>query len=292
MSNFSYFFREVYINMKRNVLMSAASISTVLILSLMLGFFIIIVMNLNYWSENLVKQLQIVVYISDDFNERQIKVLKSSLETTAGVSTITYIPKDEALKKLREKLKNQLELSEIGKNPLPNSFEITVSEPGKIPHVASLIRHYPGIEKVRYGENITSKLISINKAVHWVGIIIVSALLISTIFIVSNTIRITVFARRKEISIMQLVGAANWFIRWPFILEGVLQGVIGSLISVILLKVAYGYLIPKVHMALPFLIMVPAHSLIALVTLTLLGTGFIVGAAGSLISVNKFLRLQ
>jgi cell division transport system permease protein len=287
----SYFFREVYINMKRNVLMSMASISTVTILSLILGFFIIIIMNMNYWSENLVRQLQIVVYLSDDVTEKQIKVVQSSLELTPYIENITFISKEEALKRLREKLKNQLELSDIGKNPLPNSFEVKVKEPDKIPRVAAMIRNYPGIETVRYGEKIAGKLITVNRAVHFVGFVILAALFISTMFIVSNTIRLTVFARRKEIAVMQLVGAANWFIRWPFILEGILQGFIGSLISMLLLRLSYAYFQTKIATALPFLIMLSTESLFAQISLILLGTGICVGAAGSLISVNKFLRL-
>jgi cell division transport system permease protein len=287
----SYFFREVYINIKRNVLMSMASISTVTILSIILGFFIIVIMNMNYWSENIVRQLQIVVYLSDDISEKQIKVVQSSLEITPYIERITFISRDEALKRLREKLKNQLELSDIGKNPLPNSFEVKVKDPDKIPKVAAMIRSYPGIETVRYGEKIAGKLITVNRAVHFVGFVILAALLVSTMFIVSNTIRLTVFARRKEIAVMQLVGAANWFIRWPFILEGVLQGFIGSLVSLLLLRLSYGYFLTKIGIALPFLIMLSGKALFGHITLILLCTGICIGAAGSLISVNKFLRL-
>jgi len=290
--NISYFIREVYINLRRNVLMSMASISTVLILSLILGFFIIIVVNLNYWSENIVKQLQIVVYLSDGMDEKQIGVLKSSLETTPHIDKIRFISREEALKNMKERLKNQFEISDIGKNPLPNSFEVIVNEPDRIPKVAAIIKTYPGVEKVRYGEKIAGKLLVINRAVHWIGIIIVLALFLSTLFIVSNTIRLTVFARRREIAVMQLVGAANWFIRWPFIMEGVLQGFLGALFSILLIKLIYAYFMPRIETALPFLTMVPFNSLFSTVTLILLGTGIFVGAVGSLISVNRFLRFR
>ncbi len=290
--NISYFVREVYINMRRNVLMSMASISTVLILSLILGFFIIIVVNLNYWSENIVKQLQIVVYISDGMNDKQIGVLKSSLETTPHIDKIRFISKDEALKIMKERLKNQFEISDIGKNPLPNSFEVIVNKPDKIPNVAAVIKTYPGVDKVRYGEKIAGKLLVINRAVHWIGILIILTLFLSTLFIVSNTIRLTVFARRREITVMQLVGAANWFIRWPFIMEGVLQGFLGALISLLLIKLIYTYFIPRIETALPFLTMVSFNSLFSMVSIILLGTGIFVGATGSLISVNRFLKLR
>ncbi|MHC9537950.1 MAG: permease-like cell division protein FtsX [Vulcanimicrobiota bacterium] len=290
--NISYFIREVYINLRRNVLMSMASISTVLILSLILGYFIIIVVNLNYWSENIVKQLQIVVYLDDGMNEKQTGVLKSSLETTPHIDKIRFVSKEEALRNMKERLKNQFEISDIGKNPLPNSFEVIVTEPDKIPKVAAIIKTYPGVDKVRYGEKIAGKLLVINRAVHWIGIVIVLALFLSTLFIVSNTIRLTVFARRREIAVMQLVGAANWFIRWPFIMEGVLQGFLGALISILLIKLNYAYFMPRIEAALPFLTMVPFNSLFSTVSLILLGTGIFVGAVGSLISVNRFLKFK
>lgn len=287
----SYFFREVYINMRRNILMSMASISTVLILSLILGFFLIIVVNLNNWSENIVSQIQIVAYLSDGVPARGIPVLKATIETIDYVDEVKFVSKDEALAKMRKKLKNQIELSDIGKNPLPNSFEIKVRESDKIPAVAAALRGRPGIERVRYGEKIANKLITVNQAVHWVGIVIIAALLVSTVFIVSNTIRLTVFARRKEIAVMQLVGAANWFIRWPFLLEGVLQGFAGSLIAFLVIMATYTHFIPGISSSLPFIIMVAPGKILSQAAIVLLATGIMVGATGSLISINKFLKL-
>jgi cell division transport system permease protein len=272
--------------------MSIASISTVLILSLIFGVFIIIIANMNYWSENMVRQLQIVVYLSDDINDKQIGVIKTSLETTPYIDKIRFVSKDEALAAMRKKLKNQLELGDIGRNPLPNSFEVIVKEPDKIPAVAAMIKEYPGIDRVRYGEKVASKILTVNRAIHYVGLLILAALFLSTIFIVSNTIRLTVFARRKEIGVMQLVGAANWFIRWPFILEGVLQGLIGAVIAFFILKISYFYYIPQVRGALPFLIVVDEKPLFGVIAFALIGTGIFVGAMGSVISINKFLRLQ
>jgi len=139
---------------------------------------------------------------------------------------------------------------------------------------------------------VASKILTVNRAIHYVGLLILAALFLSTIFIVSNTIRLTVFARRKEIGVMQLVGAANWFIRWPFILEGVLQGLIGAVIAFFLLKISYFYYIPQVRGALPFLIVVDEKPLFGVIAFALIGTGIFVGAMGSVISINKFLRLQ
>ncbi len=286
-----FFLKEVLFNMKRNLLMTVASMSTVMILSLILGFFIILVMNINYWSDNVVRTLQIAVYISDDIkDENEIKALQNKIAVIPEVRRVLYISKDEALIKMRKKLGNRLEISDIGTNPLPNSFEVSLQNFDKIPQTAAAIEKFSGVSEVRYGENITNKLLSLNSAVRLTGFIIVFALILATIFIVSNTIRITVYARRREISIMQLVGAANWFIRWPFIIEGIVYGLLGSLTAIIVLALAYEKFIPQFNNAMPFIIMVKPDFLILRMAILLIFTGVFVGIAGSWFSVNKYLK--
>ena len=285
-----FFLREVLFNMKRNLLMTLASMSTVMILSLILGFFIIFVMNLNFWSANVVRTLQIVAYLEPDLDESSLKTLQNKIAIIPEIKDVKYISKDEALRKMRVKLGNRLEISDIGSNPLPDSFEINLTDYEKIPTTAEKIKENKEIAEVRYGENITKKLISLNKAVRIVGFIIVISLISATIFIVSNTIRITVYARRREISIMQLVGASNWFIRWPFVIEGILYGLIGSGIAVSILALAYSHFIPQINLALPFIIMVKPSVLVLRMAHILVFTGVAVGLVGSWISVNKYLK--
>ncbi len=285
-----FFIKEVLFNMRRNILMTAASMSTVMILSLILGFFIICVMNLNFWSANVIRTLQIVVYIADDLPEGDIKTLQNKIAVIPEVKDVKFISKADALKRMRAKLGNRLELSDIGTNPLPDSFEVNLVDYEKIPQVAEKIKNNQGIAEVRYGENITRKLLSLNKAVRVAGLIIVFSLVAATIFIVSNTIRITVYARRREIGIMQLVGASNWFIRWPFVIEGVIYGLVGSLVAILALSAAYAKFIPQIHLAMPFIVMVKPSFLIPRMLCMLLFTGVFVGLTGSWISVNKYLK--
>jgi cell division transport system permease protein len=186
-------------------------------------------------------------------------------------------------------LKNQIGLSDLTRNPLPDTFEIYVEDPGAVLVVVKKVENLPGIEKVKHAELLTQRLISVNHAVRITGATIVLALIIATILIVSNTIRLTVFARRKEISIMQLVGAANWFIRWPFIIEGIVQALTGALLALGLVRLAYHLMIPQMEKSLPFLPVLPAAAVSETLALIVLGTGLFVGIAGSLISVNKFL---
>lgn len=288
--NLPYFLKEVFFNMRRNIIMTAASMSTVMILSLILGFFIIVVMNLNYWSASVVKNLQIAVFIDDGLQEEDIKILQNKIAVIPDVKDVKFISKDMALKKMRAKLGTALNLEDIGTNPLPDSFEVNMIDYEKISATAKQIERYDGISEVRYGEDITKNLLSLSKAVRLAGVIIVLSLIAATVFIVSNTIRITVYARRREISVMQLVGAANWFIRWPFVIEGILYGVVGSLAAILILSVAYNQFIPHIQQALPFLIMVKPSFLIVRVAEMLMFTGILVGVTGSWISVNKYLK--
>lgn len=288
--NFPYFMREVLFNMKRNVIMTAASMSTVMILSLILGFFVVAVMNLNFWSSNILKNLQIVVYLQDHLADEDIQVLKNRIAVMPQVKSVKFVSADDALQVLRLKLGTQLELDDIGENPLPNSMEINLRDPEAIPQTAQSLKQYEGVDEVRYGENITRKLLSLNRAVRIAGFIIIVALMFATILIVSNTIRLTVYARRREISIMQLVGAANWFIRWPFILEGIAYGLTGSIAAVIVIAFAYIKFIPQIHQTMPFLMMVKPAFLIVRLSQVLIFTGVFVGMAGSWISVNKYLK--
>ena len=288
--NLPYFFKEVFFNMKRNLLMTVASASTVMILSLILGFFIIAVMNLNYLSERIVKDIQIVAYIRNGISKSDMKLLQNKIAVIKDVTDVKFISKDEALKNMRKKMGASLELEDIGENPLPDSFEIKIADYDKITEVADKIKLNSEIEDVKYGEDITKNLLSINKAVKTGGTLIILALMAATVFIVSNTIRITVYARRREIAVMQLVGATNWFIRWPFVLEGILYGFFGAISALIILSIAYSNFIPHILQALPFLTLVKPENLTFRLFFILMITGIFVGTVGSWISANKYLK--
>lgn len=288
--NFPYFLKEVVFNMRRNLIMSVASVSTVMILSLILGFFIISVMNLNFLSRRIVSDIQIAVYLEDGLSEAEVKLLQNRIAVIEDVKEVRFISKEEALANIRVKLGTSIEIEDIGTNPLPDSFEVTMIDYNKIENAANLIKENSGVDEVRFGEDITKNLLSLSAAVRVAGVIIVISLIASTVFIVSNTIRITVYARRREISVMQLVGAENWFIRWPFVIEGILYGLIGSILASIILAAAYSAFLPHILQALPFLTLVKPSALIFRTSFMIISTGILVGLSGSWISVNKYLK--
>jgi cell division transport system permease protein len=289
--NLSFFLREVYFNMKRNPLMNAASVSTIMILVMILGIFLLLAMNLNHMAENVLQQLQITARLSPTLKNEQIQELKKKIILIPEVSSAEFVSKDEAFRRLQKNLGRSISISDVGVNPLPNYFEVSLKSPREIELVAGRISKLPGVETVRYGQDLSRKIISVSRVVYWTGAVLIILLLISTLFIVSNTIRLTVFARRREIRIMQLVGAANWFIRWPFVIEGMLQGLGGALLSVFLINLFYPFLADSVKNAFLFIPILPPELVIPRLTALLLTAGILTGAAGSIISVNKFLHL-
>lgn len=286
-----YFIREVKINIQRNPLMNIASVSTVLILTFILGAFILCVWNLNNISQTLLSQLQITARLQEDLNSEQIISIEKQISKITNVNKVTFVSKDLALKKLEDRLKTQINLSNLKTNPLPDYFEVKVQDPQNIKFTAEQISRIKNIEKVKYGEYVTEKILILSKAIKWSGVLVMLLLIIAAILIISNTIRLTVFARSQEIKIMQLVGAASWFIRWPFIIEGMLQGFIGTIIAVIILSLVYPFIAAQIQTQLPFLPVLLSVELLLKLALNLTIIGVSIGGIGSFISVNKFLHL-
>lgn len=283
-----YFFREVLTNIRRSPLMSIASVTTVLVLTLILGYFTAVMLNLDALAKSLLQEVQVVAYLDDDAN--QVAVAQQ-LERIPGVTKAHFVSKETALNKLVERMQGRIKVDDLTRNPLPDSYEVEVKSADDLAQVAHRAQRIAGVGHVKYGEEIAQRMMRFNALVRTVGIVVLGLLFFSTVLIVSNTIRLTVFARRKEIEIMQMVGAAEWFIRWPFILEGVFQGLLGSLIAATIVGSSYAMVVPKLMETVAFLPMVQAQVMLPLLMPLLVLNGAIVGAAGSLFSVNKFLKV-
>ena len=284
----AYFLREVFTNIRRSPLMSIASVTTVLVLTLILGYFTAVMVNLEALANSLLEEVQVVAYLDDDAN--QVSVAQQ-IERIPAVQKAHFVSKETALKKLVERMQGRIKVDDLSRNPLPDSYEVEVLDADELEPVAKRTRRIAGVSHVKYGEEIARKMLRFNVLVRTVGIIVLVLLFLSTVLIVSNTIRLTVFARRKEIEIMQMVGAAEWFIRWPFILEGVLQGLLGSLIAATLVGGSYALVVPRLMETITFLPVVQADLILRYLIPALILNGAFVGALGSLFSVNKFLKV-
>lgn len=288
-----YFIREAVISLRRNGLMSFASISTVALSLLILGLFLIMVLNLNNMASALESQVQISVYLQDTLTELEIREVGTRITKLPGVTQVMYISKDEAMTRFKQRLGEQQSLlTALGDtNPLPNAFEVKVDVPERVRPVAQAVSQFKGVENAKFGKEVVENLFNLTKMVRVFGLILIIFLALAAVFIISNTIRITVFARRKEIGIMKYVGATDAFIRWPFVLEGVILGFGGALIAVLLLGRAYGALTQQVYESLAFLPLIPQYPFITNISILLLIVGTAIGAVGSMISLRKFMRV-
>ena len=288
-----YFVREVCISIKRNNWMSFASISTVAVSLFVLGMFLIIVLNMNRMASMLESQVQINVYLDDKLKGAEIDDLEDDLKKMQGIESVQYVSREDAIVRLRERLGDQKYLLDAlgDKNPLPNAFEVTVKQPTMVETAAKAIEKFGGVESVKYGQDVVEHLFDMTRLVRIFGFTLMLLLAGATLFIISNTIRLTVFARRKEIAIMKYVGATDWFIRWPFLLEGVVLGFFGGVLASIALRSIYGLITAKVYSTLAFLPLIPQYPFVNFIGVVMVVSGMGIGALGSTISLKRFLKV-
>lgn len=293
LSTSEYFIKEVYTSFKRNIWMTLASIFTVVLSLSILGFFSIVILNLNKMADTLESQVQISVYLKDDLSQEEIDETKETLSKIEGLQDIKFTTREEAMKNFKERLGDQQFLLDAldDTNPLPDSFSLTVTSPQQVKTIADTAAALDSVESASYSQDIINHLFNLTHLIRLIGIALIILLTGAAIFIISNTIRLTVFARRKEIAIMKYVGATDWFIRWPFLLEGICLGFIGGGLATIFLYIIYNQVTQEIYEAMAFFPLIPQHPFIDYISLAILVAGIIIGALGSTISLKRFLKV-
>lgn len=293
LSTSEYFIKEVYTSFKRNIWMTLASIFTVVLSLFILGFFSIVILNLNKMADTLESQVQISVYLKDDLSQEEIDETKETLSKIEGLQDIKFTTREEAMKNFKERLGDQQFLLDAldDTNPLPNSFSLTVTSPQQVKTIADTAAALDSVESASYSQDIINHLFNLTHLIRLIGVALIILLTGAAIFIISNTIRLTVFARRKEIAIMKYVGATDWFIRWPFLLEGICLGFIGGGLATIFLYIIYNQVTQEIYEAMAFFPLIPQHPFIDYISLAILVAGIIIGALGSTISLKRFLKV-
>jgi cell division transport system permease protein len=295
--------REGSKNVIRNGWMTFASVSSISISLFILGVFLLLTLNVNYITKQIENQVEIQVYLEVNTPQDQIDSLEKDIKAISEVKSVKFVSKEEGLVYLRGRLgesgKELLDGFEGENNPLNDAFTVEVNNPHNVSATADKINALnqgqdpKPIYKVSYGKGTVETMFKITEIVRYIGFGIVILLSVTAIFLIANTIKITIIARRKEISIMKLVGATNSFIRWPFFIEGALLGFFGSVIPVVLLLIGYWNLLHLNQMSLNVMMiqLKPFDEISYTLTALLLGIGVVIGIWGSLISVRKFLRV-
>ena len=288
-----YFIQETLRSLRRNNWMSFASVGTVAVSLFVLGVFLLLVLNMNRLASSLESQVQISVYLADGLSESARKDIASDIEALQGIEEIRYVPKEEAKERLAKRLGDQKYLLDaLGeKNPLPDSFEVVLESPALVETAAAAITRMEGVEQAKYGQDVIEHLFAITRLIRIFGLALMVLLAGATLFIISNTIRLTVFARRKEVAIMKYVGATDWFIRWPFLLEGMVLGFVGGVLAAIALQSFYAAMAAKIYETLAFFPLLPQYPYMYYVSAAILLSGMGIGALGSTISLKRFLKV-
>lgn len=280
----------------RNRGMGMASIGSIAAVLIILGLVLIMILSIN----NLVMETkgkfdEIQVFLEDNISEEVSRAIEKETLESSGVLTVVYKPREEALQDMKKGWEENAYLLEgLETNPLPNSYIVKLKDIEYAEEVVNKISELNGVEGVNYYQDLIEKMLLIANYVRGGGLIIIIILLLISVFIISNTIKITVAAREREVNIMKYVGATNGYIRGPFVIEGVLFGLIGAVLSILIVNKGYSYFFHSLSTELYVLFtvyLVPPKALIKDISIIFVAIGMGIGALGSMVSLKRFLNV-
>jgi cell division transport system permease protein len=287
--------RESVKSLGRNAWMTFASISAVTVTLLLVGAFLVIMMNLNNIASTIENDVEIRVHIDMAAKKEDQETLRKQIESIPEVSSVTFSSKEKELNQLIKSFGEEGKVFKLFEqnNPLYDVFVVKTEKPTDIVKVAKEIEKFPYAYKVKYGQGQVEKLFKVVKISRNIGLALIIGLVFTAMFLISNTIKITIFARRREIEIMKLVGATNWFIRWPFFLEGLWLGLLGAILPITVVLSSYNFLYDQLQPKLQntFVQLLPFNPFALQVAAVLVLIGALIGIWGSMMSVRKFLKV-
>jgi cell division transport system permease protein len=302
--NPGYFVGEALQSFRKNWVMSLVAVTIIYISLLLVGAFFLTGALLNRVATSFEQKVSVNIFLKDGAAEADIVGLQTGIKKDARVESVTYVTKAQALERFKVRTKNTPELVEQLKgNPLPASLEVKLKDPRQVKEVVAYIKTIPELAKsiknpenpeaedIKYGQNIVENLFAATGVVRLAVLVFVIMLLVVSLVLIGNTIRLAIYSRRKEIGIMRLVGASNWFIRTPFLMEGVLQSIIGAVLAIITLVATQSVVVPWLQNNLRFLPVAIDNTTVAQLMGLLLLTGVVIGFLGSGAAVRKYLKV-
>jgi cell division transport system permease protein len=297
MSRVRLLFSEAWASIRMNLSTTFAATMTVLIGMCLLGLFIALGTWVLSWSNHIQKELQVHVYFASDATQLQEQSVGAKLRHDPRAKQVVFVSKEQALVKMKHDYPALFKTG-LPSNPLPDSFTVVPKKAAYTPLLGRDIRsaHYPGVDPgpngVRWGSATAKRVLTIAKVISLVFLIAVVLLVVASTLLIANTIRLSIFARRREVEVMKLVGATNWFIRGPFMLEGLVCGLLGSVLAVILLVLGKAVALPSILPHIGGGANSDVHALSFTVNaIALLGAGLLLGATGSLVTLRRFLHV-
>ncbi|NLN79203.1 MAG: ABC transporter permease [Armatimonadetes bacterium] len=288
LSSVDFLIQEAFTGIKRNGLMAFASISTIALSLGILGTFVLVALGANHFMASQIGKFEIAVYMNEKIDLTQTQAAADKIGKMPNVASAVVLSKEEEWAQFKRTNPN-IESAGLQHNPLPHSIDVRVTDASQTTSMANKIRLMDGVNTVRDGREELRRVMALARVVRGVSAAGVIVLLVTATFIISNAIKLTLYARRREIRIMKLVGATNWFVRVPLIVEGVVFGAIGAIAAWLLLKLGGVYVAQTVE-KLPFMAQFSSDIPSSVLALGLIIVGIAIGAAGSFVSIRRFLR--
>ncbi len=294
----TYLIGEGFRNFFKNKKSTGASLMIMCATMLIFGLFFLIGENINYMVKEVEAEQGMQVFMVKDATEEQIKNLGEQIKQLDYVAKTEFVSKEEAYNIVKEKYGDYgrfLEGYTIEKNPFKVSYVVTLTDLSKSEQVKDEISKLDNVNNIEMRDKTINALVSIANGIRWVSAGVLTLLIVISIFIIANTIKLTVHARRKEISIMKYVGATNGFIRWPFIVEGIIIGIVSAIISILILGVSYNFIVQKIMessvTSMINITLLQFSDIFGLVVAVYLALGIGIGCVGSAISMRKYLKV-
>ncbi|NCC78491.1 MAG: ABC transporter permease [Clostridia bacterium] len=279
-------------SLKRNKTITLASIVTVSATLFIFGVFLLVAQTINMGVESVESKVEIKAYLADGITTTEQSNVETIINAVEGVKEVYYETKEEAFENFKERLGEDNSIltgfSE-DRNPLPNSFVISLEEPEAAMRVEDALTGVRGVEDVGNERETVEKIIGLARLIRSMGVVIFIILVLVSLFLISNTIKLTVYSRRREIGIMKFVGATDWFIRWPFIIEGMIMGLVGGIIAFGVVYSAYRVIYADVTQSMFYAELVTPQYVLQNFSWQFGVTGLVIGALGSFIALKRFL---
>ena len=288
----NHFISDAFKSLRRNKTLCFASVITVLITFFVLGIFVLISKNVGLALNDVQSKVDVRVYLKDDIKLIEQREVEIKLNELPGVKEIQYESKEQAFKNFQESTKESKGLLEgynLNNNPFPASFVVKLQDPSYAKSIADAVQSMPGVESIGNQQDIVNTITKVVNAFRVLGFVLFIILTGVAVFLIMNTTKLTVYSRRREVGIMKFVGATDWFIRWPFIIEGMIIGLIGSVLAIIFLVLAYNGFVSWISDKVLYISLLPV-SYVGTNLLLYFGLGgLVVGGVSSYASLRKFL---
>lgn len=288
-----YHFKEGFRSIFTHGLMSFAAVCMIVACLLIMGSFSLIAVNANKMLSDLEKDNEFLAYVDESYTDQQAKALQGTLQSIDNVASVTYVSKADAMEEFKTEKGNDNLYANLPADVFRDRYRVHVNDISKMSQTVDQVKQVTGIVKVQASLEIANGFVMVSNVASALAIILVIMLVIISIFIIANTIKLATFTRREEIAIMKMCGATNWFVRWPFVFEGIILGVFGSLIAFFVQWVVYGLIAGAMQKSgiLSIITMVPFGTLAHMVLLVFLLAGLVIGAGGSAMAIRKFLKV-